>query len=307
MMSTTTRLFEPVFENLFCIDDGLIELRALPGKDQGFVAPDDSGADYVHPSAGRPERSVFGVAARRDSTSGRLENCSFVRATIRRRRLQRICQHDRRVEAHRRVFPEADDRHQQRRRLHVYWILRDRVDIRVQRDLSAFRDVLRRTARALNGDLASAEAARVLRVPGTLNHKYDPPALVTIKADSDARYTLDDFEFLPPEPEPERHRPRPTNGNGTSYSPGDRLVIVERARKYLAAIPPAIQGSGGDRHTYTTCCKLVRDFGLTEVEALVRVTPCSECLVRSALDGARITGRIPECSALWRQSCRLQT
>jgi RepB DNA-primase from phage plasmid len=92
---------------------------------------------------------------------------------------------------------------------HVYWVLDSAVDL--QFDSLEFRDVLRRTARALNGDLAAAEGARVLRVPGTLNHKYDPPTLVTVTSHQDVRYSLHDFEFLSQEPE---ERPRAAGQNG---------------------------------------------------------------------------------------------
>lgn len=52
------------------------------------------------------------------------------------------------------------------------------------------REVLRALARAVGGDLQAAEPARVLRLPGTLNHKYDPPRAVTIEVlEPERRYT----------------------------------------------------------------------------------------------------------------------
>ena len=45
------------------------------------------------------------------------------------------------------------------------------------------------------------------------------------------------------------------------------LTASDRARAYLAQFPGAIQGQGGDHHTYKACCVLVNDFGLSEVEA----------------------------------------
>lgn len=45
------------------------------------------------------------------------------------------------------------------------------------------------------------------------------------------------------------------------------LTPVERSRAYIAAVPGAVQGQGGDQHTYRTCCVLVNDFGLSETEA----------------------------------------
>lgn len=43
---------------------------------------------------------------------------------------------------------------------------------------------------------------------------------------------------------------------------------VRRAIAYLRNVPPAIQGAGGDAHTYRVACILVRDFDLSEGDAL---------------------------------------
>lgn len=51
-------------------------------------------------------------------------------------------------------------------------------------------------------------------------------------------------------------RPRPVNSS-----------IVDRARSYIEKMEPAIEGAGGDDHTYRVACRL-RDFGLDEVDAL---------------------------------------
>lgn len=59
-----------------------------------------------------------------------------------------------------------------------------------------------------------------------------------------------------PDPAPSKHielRSRPTAPD-----------VIERARRYLAATPPAISGSGGHTHTFLVAQKLVRGFGLDE-------------------------------------------
>jgi hypothetical protein len=43
---------------------------------------------------------------------------------------------------------------------------------------------------------------------------------------------------------------------------------VERARRYLASVPPAIAGQHGDAHTFRVCCRLVRGFALSDGDAL---------------------------------------
>lgn len=46
---------------------------------------------------------------------------------------------------------------------------------------------------------------------------------------------------------------------------GDAL---EQARRYFARVPPAIEGCGGDHFTFVQACRAIRDFGLSEWEAL---------------------------------------
>jgi hypothetical protein len=46
-----------------------------------------------------------------------------------------------------------------------------------------------------------------------------------------------------------------------------REDIKARAAAYLAKLPEAVEGEGGDKRTFTAACYLVRDFGLTVEEA----------------------------------------
>lgn len=47
----------------------------------------------------------------------------------------------------------------------------------------------------------------------------------------------------------------------------DQLQNIEAARQWLATHKPAIEGQGGDRHTFETCCRVL-DFGLSAEAAL---------------------------------------
>lgn len=47
----------------------------------------------------------------------------------------------------------------------------------------------------------------------------------------------------------------------------DESEVVERARAYLATIPPAISGQGGHNATFKACCVLCLGFGLSEGDA----------------------------------------
>jgi hypothetical protein len=54
---------------------------------------------------------------------------------------------------------------------------------------------LKLLARAFGGDPACTDCNRVLRVPGFLNRKYEPPYKVTVEYPDDSIWTPDDFEL----------------------------------------------------------------------------------------------------------------
>ena len=79
--------------------------------------------------------------------------------------------------------------------LHAYWLLRRRYAN------EQIEGANRQLALHLGGDLASVDIARVLRPPGTLNHKRTPPAPVELISHRPAiRYTLAELTAGLPEP-----------------------------------------------------------------------------------------------------------
>lgn len=83
---------------------------------------------------------------------------------------------------------------------HAYWLLRSPVAVE-----EASR-VMKAIADEVGGDHVQ-DAARVLRLPGTLNHKTDPPAHCrTIYLSIGARYDLGDFLSYLPAEHPLLHR-----------------------------------------------------------------------------------------------------
>ena len=85
---------------------------------------------------------------------------------------------------------------------HVYWRLKESMPINTNEDRIRIESVLKALARGLNGDLACAEIARILRLPGTLNRKNTPPAPVFIvELEPSRQYSLNDFECLLIKPE----------------------------------------------------------------------------------------------------------
>lgn len=81
------------------------------------------------------------------------------------------------------------------RGVHFYWKFKEPIP---REKISDIENLLKRIASHFGGDMMSAEAARILRIPGTKNHKSNPPREVTIEGFCPEReYDLDDFEILP--------------------------------------------------------------------------------------------------------------
>ncbi|MGV3518746.1 DNA-primase RepB domain-containing protein [Luteitalea sp.] len=114
-------------------------------------------------------------------------------------------------------------------------------------------------ARELNTDTAATSAAQLTRLPGFLNRKYSPPALVTTDRDgAPTSYGINSFPDLPVASEVATPCRAPRCGPS----------MIERARRYVAATPPAVEGWQGDSATFRLCCRLLDRFGLSDAEAL---------------------------------------
>jgi len=83
---------------------------------------------------------------------------------------------------------------------HCYWLLSEPFILDTPEKRSHAKDVQARWVALVRGDDASKDLARVLRIPGTLNYKYEPPRPITFgRAEFDLLYTLDALEAeLPP-------------------------------------------------------------------------------------------------------------
>jgi putative DNA primase/helicase len=79
--------------------------------------------------------------------------------------------------------------------VHLYWVLETPA---TSKDIAKIEDINRRLADYFGGDKGSAEAAHILRLPGTMNMKYDPPRPVILSySRQDMLYNVNDFNFLP--------------------------------------------------------------------------------------------------------------
>jgi AAA domain/RepB DNA-primase N-terminal domain len=180
---------------------GLLELRAKSSAGivrTAFVEPSDVDAISAFVTAHRDDDVWFGVATRRDASSGALANCSQLSALF----IDVDCHGDAQQLAVsttrllRFALPPSIII-RSGAGLHAYWLLKEPADVQVERVM--IYALLRRLAAALDGDRAAAEPARVLRLPGTFNHKHTPKRSVTIQTFLPGRrYNLSEFdEFLP--------------------------------------------------------------------------------------------------------------
>jgi len=195
---------------------GFTELRALPSKAQAFIKRGDMAATERFCRQHSDQNIFFGVAARQSAGDGSLVNCGALGALF--------------VDLDFKGTPEAEARAKLDRflikpsvvvfsggGLHVYWFLREPIDLQAPGEAERVKELLRRLALAVGGDLAVAEAARILRVPGTFNYKYTPARRVVIEHfNPELQYNACDFDdLLPAEPE--------ATGNGRGFTVGERI------------------------------------------------------------------------------------
>jgi len=170
-------------------------------------------------------------------------------------------------------------------RIHVFWRASgfdaDRIE-RLQKHL----------ARELGTDSAATSCTQTTRLPGFFNHKRTPAHLITIDyLDVRRRHRPGAF------PRPPRH-PSMAPLTARRADSGD---AVQRARRYLHAVPPAISGRHGDLHTFRVCCRLTRGFALADDEAFILLSewnascepPWSERELWNKVRHARRYGREP--------------
>lgn len=130
-----------------------------------------------------------------------------------------------------------------------------------------FTHIQKSLAKKFDTDKTICNLGRVMRLPGTI-HMKDPtkPFLVKLLRADDTEYTLKEiveaFEILPT---PVMKKAAKERAKATPDVEEER---VKRARAYIAKMGPAVQGDGGDQHTFKVASVLVRDFDLDDDRAL---------------------------------------
>jgi putative DNA primase/helicase len=176
----------------------------------------------------------MGVAERRRpdvETPGGKANCSFTRALH--------CEIDFQSEEKPRNLPEVEVRAilaayklppsiivHSGGGLHVYWLLDEPANLADADTLATVEGAVRELVRVLGGDPNAVDASRVLRIPGTFNHKQAALRPVVIEQCEPARrYTLAEFDQPVPVPESERE-PRAPGSASAGLADRDRAVAL---------------------------------------------------------------------------------
>ena len=171
-------------------------------------------------------------------------------------------------------------------RVHIFWRVRDFVGDEIE--------LLQKClAEELRTDTAATACSQMTRLPGYRNHKREPSHLVLAEySASNVRHATSEF---PKPPVPKRPMRDPLAVVAVHSN------AVERARRYLARVEPAIVGQHGDLHTFRVCCRIVRGFELTAPEAFLVLQewnqrcspPWTEAELRNKIQGAHKYGREP--------------
>jgi hypothetical protein len=190
--------------------EGLLELRALPSTARTFLRPGDDQGLLRFAAAHATENVYVAVATRQDDSNGTLENCQHLAALFADLDFKRTPETPTRARLARLQPPPSAVVHSGGG-FHVYWFLREPLDLRDPGACVEAYHLLRRLAHALGGDPTVAEPARVLRLPGTVNCKpdYDAPRPVVLESlEAERRYNPSELdELLPAAPPVEGRLP----------------------------------------------------------------------------------------------------
>jgi P4 family phage/plasmid primase-like protien len=176
-------------EWLFAWAEGEIEFRALGKSGPRLLAtrdPDELGHWLVR----NQDRDIYHGAASRAPGSappGRLETVWRVPALW--ADLDRVEDKAAVLELARGCYCPPSSINDSGGGLHLWWRLPE-----AEPPDEALVALLRGLARVFGGDPAVCDLARIMRLPGTLNHKYDPPRPCAVLWQSDVTYQLPDLQ-----------------------------------------------------------------------------------------------------------------
>jgi hypothetical protein len=261
---------------------GFLEMRAFqkgkPAAASQFVPLplDDAGMKAVQTYAranGQRHNIYHAIATRRTNNSGKLDNCSDLNALyieIDFKRGVPLLETWKTLKA----FPLAPSFIvHSGGGLHVYWCLFQPLDLGKELDLARAYQWLSDLAHKLGGEPESTEPARVLRIPDTLNLKAEygrtAPVVTLLCSDVDARYTFAQVVAVLGDADPSRSPASVVTTNPLPIDHGhDGRTRIKLARAWLERQSPAVQGAGGDKHTYQICATVAVGHDLDEDDAV---------------------------------------
>lgn len=121
--------------------------------------------------------------------------------------------------------------------LHAYWELTEALPLATREEQDVAEAILRRLAAATKGDPAVCEVARIMRLPGTINHKTSPGREVVLLRHDRREVDLDALlETLPPDPGRGGVRPAPADGSTVRHPSAPAEGDRERLRRLVEAL-----------------------------------------------------------------------
>lgn len=181
---------------LFHHCEGYIEMRALPGKKRSFAKVDDPTAVAAFCSQHQGQNLFIGVATR-DGKGGAKKNIIDIPAVwvdidFKDTPMDQVGDGLAKVQFAPSITVLSGGG------VHFYWLLTEPVG---GGSIGVVEDVTRRIAHVMDGDMGAVDAARILRIPGTKNHKYNPPRSVKLHRLENFTYELETFiDALPEAP-----------------------------------------------------------------------------------------------------------
>lgn len=144
----------------------------------------------------------------------------------------------------------------------AFWVLAEPL-VATPENVTRWQDVENRWVHATNGDWAARDTARVLRLPGYLNHKYSPPSNVNLLHANGPRYTLAQLAAEYADVKLPEHANLPHSAWWAPTGLPPDSVRERRYRFYLNKTPfPAVGSGKRNAFFYRKACTGVIDFAL---------------------------------------------
>jgi P4 family phage/plasmid primase-like protien len=138
---------------------------------------------------------------------------------------------------------------------HAYWIISDDVPF------ESFPGIQKAIAQKYNADPKICDLPRVMRVPGFFHHKKDPFLVQLIGQAGHVYPWRDVVEGLGLEIDKTNNQIKKSSYDRNDNLHVDRNQRIVRCESYLDRVHPAVEGQGGDAHTYYVA-GIGHDFGL---------------------------------------------